>query len=705
MADSSEATNDTNDTHETNTSNHHVLNALDKEKPGATVTDRYFSHHALFSGIPHRKEETQKPRRSLEKSVGSTHALRSKVQGESEAERLTKAIETRRAERIPVMHDVQITLIEDCREIAQEKGYPSLSHILISDLLEYREQVREDHNKQKNRWVFSILRSCRFRDQTEQLLKVLDRAVELVEITQAKTNIREFHYMDFIAYYTMAESRWPWMRHGSSVALIYVILFYLFTPIFFCYIVKDQYICPPDHGHHFAKWVGAFYFASASLSTVGYGDLTVDLDQPAHVFAGIVYMIIANVTLIGSFSLVADHAWNPMHKMHEDLVEKIMGNPKSDEPMHKRLRRLKFLRLTEIIGGFVLLNLVGVFANRIFLLYDPPHPPLTTDWTWLTSVYWAVQTTTTIGYGDLDMPTNGYWFQVVYLIFSTYFVGVALNAFVGLRDEMEKIRLEYNWARREISKNLIDEVQPEDHDGKVDQYEFLIASLVSLRKISSEDVVPIMDKFRSLAGDGGFITANEVKDATDEEIQGVIDEASPRIPLLNRRLSSILSTPERRSGGHHHHLRISAGYRSSSSKRTGTTNSIPVTSVGGYGRSSTMTSVGQLHEEDGVVKRLFPDGRDASPVPTPQKQFAHFRQGSLLPSFDEEEGNESVDMELPSFPSSQRVAAGDFDGAEPSRDSDHHLPPTGHDGLRVASIATGDATDVKNLSIHRRGEL
>jgi len=38
-----------------------------------------------------------------------------------------------------------------------------------------------------------------------------------------------------------------------------------------------------------------------------------------------------------------------------------------------------------------------------------------------------------------------------------------------LRTELEQVRRQTAWARREISKNLIDELKPEENDGKVDQ--------------------------------------------------------------------------------------------------------------------------------------------------------------------------------------------------------------------------------------------
>ena len=48
-------------------------------------------------------------------------------------------------------------------------------------------------------------------------------------------------------------------------------------------------------------------------------------------------------------------------------------------------------------------------------------------------------------------------------------------------------------------------MQAYSHDDKVDEYEFLVSSLVLLGKVSSDDIRPIMHKFRSIAGEKGYI--------------------------------------------------------------------------------------------------------------------------------------------------------------------------------------------------------
>jgi len=107
------------------------------------------------------------------------------------------------------------------------------------------------------------------------------------------------------------------------------------------------------------------------------------------------------------------------------------------------------------------------------------------------------------------MPFELRWFQIFFTTFGTAFVGAVFGAFAGLRDEVSDMRRFYAWQRREISETLIEEMQGSDADEKVDQFEFMVGSLLMLNKISRSDVEQIMDKYREMAGDKGYIIAED----------------------------------------------------------------------------------------------------------------------------------------------------------------------------------------------------
>lgn len=52
---------------------------------------------------------------------------------------------------------------------------------------------------------------------------------------------------------------------------------------------------------------------------------------------------------------------------------------------------------------------------------------------------------------------------------------------------------------------MVHEFRTDEFGNNVDQFEFAIASLLLLGTITREDLEPIMDKFRALAGPKGYI--------------------------------------------------------------------------------------------------------------------------------------------------------------------------------------------------------
>lgn len=130
------------------------------------------------------------------------------------------------------------------------------------------------------------------------------------------------------------------------------------------------------------------------------------------------------------------------------------------------------------------------------------------------------------------MPINLRWFQIIYLTTSTYYVGTVLGQLANLKTEIAEIKRHHAWERRKMTKRFVNEIQAYEHDDKVDQYEYLVASLLVLGKLSSEDIQPIMAKFRDLSGSKGYISVeNDIHDddladapPTEEEDEALPDD-------------------------------------------------------------------------------------------------------------------------------------------------------------------------------------
>jgi Ion channel len=238
---------------------------------------------------------------------------------------------------------------------------------------------------------------------------------------------------------------------------------------------------------------------------VGYGDVTVEKD---NVWFGAAYMMVSVCVSILAFSAAASSAFSPLEKFYEKYLS-LFGDDQvdGDEDLVTQLRRIQLWKIGEILANFVGLNMIGIIASRFFKgNLSGIHEG--SEWTWGESVYWSVQSTTTIGYGDMTMSPEMKLFQVFYLCLGTFFVGNTLGKLARLKAVMETIRTEYAWEDREISNEMIRADQGSSTDTRVDQYEFVVASLLNLGKIQQQDVQFIMNKFRKLAkasGDEGYI--------------------------------------------------------------------------------------------------------------------------------------------------------------------------------------------------------
>ena len=446
----------------------------------------------------------------IEGAVPIEHMLSSVAPGGSEVEQIAERIERRREERIPVTFKSRVRFLKGCRKIARRQGYDT-ARISEDDLKEYRDRVAAEADEFRGICNIRILKRIGVYADVDCLLQILDRAVNVMKDSDIDDSW--FFYTDFSAYHTQVVSRWPWMRTSLRQAMLVLFAFYFFTPILFCNVMDQSNICT-DNGSRYSGLVSALYFASTTLSTVGYGDLTVSQDPRWKSFIGSLYMLIAMVVAVVSFSAAADTASTPIQRTVDRLFERFDANRvDSEEFLYKKIRRIKFIRLTEIFVLVFAFILIGVIASQVAVAFEEDPEA---QWTWMTSFYWAVQTTTTIGYGDLAQPFGLRWFKIFYLTFATYVVGSSLGRLGSLKTELSEARRQHAWDRRKVTRRFVDEMQAYDCDDKVDQYEFLTASLISLGKVDSDDIRPIMDKFRTLAGNKGYISVTE--DICEEKI-------------------------------------------------------------------------------------------------------------------------------------------------------------------------------------------
>lgn len=212
--------------------------------------------------------------------------------------------------------------------------------------------------------------------------------------------------------------------YDQAVFFMHVVFSFLVL-IFFLFLFLFS-ICPSHQGTA-NGWLTSLFFASATMSTVGYGDVTVlvnyddradfGVEDPPYpqkwkIFIATIYMILSLVVSVVGFQAGLDSHFHPFRqrvemfgaRVYEILRDAniVKGSQDKHQDIVSRMRLAKFVQLAEISLIFLILNLIGVFVVQLSLL-GVENKNEYGDLSWMESLYWAVQTTTTIGYGGKKM--------------------------------------------------------------------------------------------------------------------------------------------------------------------------------------------------------------------------------------------------------------------------------------------------------------
>ena len=309
------------------------------------------------------------------------HILSSTQPGESEAEGIAHRIEKRRQQRVPVTLQARIRFLHECSRISRIQGYDK-AEITFDDLQAFRDEV--DEQVQAMHPLFrGIMDAVGVHLHQVCLLNLLNRAIASMETHLFQQDW--FHYKEFSYFHTVVQSPWPWWRTQLRQALLITLCYYLLTPLLFCNLLKNHNICQRKEGTWYSGWLSSLYFASTTVSTVGYGDLTVDQQPILESFLGAIYMIGSVIVSIIAVSAAADAVFVPFEGwIHQALVY-FMGKEDPSEFLYKKVSRLRLLKVIEITIQFLGLNLLGVLADRLDVWING------TNVSWMTSFYWAIQ--------------------------------------------------------------------------------------------------------------------------------------------------------------------------------------------------------------------------------------------------------------------------------------------------------------------------
>lgn len=229
--------------------------------------------------------------------------------------------------------------------------------------------------------------------------------------------------------------------------------------------------------------VDCVYFVTVTIATVGYGDYY-PTGNGTKVFT--IFVILFGLTVI--FSFISEFA-NHIIDIAAAAAKEIAKNEKSDIV---EIDESKYI-WKKVYCFLVIAAAVAVCAIYMYC---------TEGWSFITAIYFAVVTTTTVGYGDITVNEEGSKiFLILYIPFSVIIVAGAIGqvASIELEKKAEEKRLKL--LSRKLDFDLLREL---DTDGSgVDVNTFLIAMLQQTDKVDKKvDIDPWLKKFKELDADG-----------------------------------------------------------------------------------------------------------------------------------------------------------------------------------------------------------
>jgi len=274
---------------------------------------------------------------------------------------------------------------------------------------------------------------------------------------------------------------------------------YIALPIIIGYMLLGAtvYFGIEDVDDAFIEWTDAMYWAVLTVSTAGYGD-RVPRSDGGKIFT--VFFIFIGLTYIaGCFGMLSAQLSNRGASFHHDAP----GHPKKKHWLGGHLKHL-IAPVIIVALNMLIMTLVMHFNEEA---------------SWVTSVYWAASSLTSVGYGDpLIQKESTRIFLTFFLLWGVTSVAWALGklaAVVRMGEEDRKIK---QFAAHGVTKALIQEIFNDptfdsDGDGDVEKPEFIIYMLLKLNRVRRSDIDELKNLFDVFDADGsGIFSFEDFKD-------------------------------------------------------------------------------------------------------------------------------------------------------------------------------------------------
>jgi len=248
----------------------------------------------------------------------------------------------------------------------------------------------------------------------------------------------------------------------------------------------------------FEQWsvIDSLYFSVVLLTTIGYGDIDPSNDT-TRLF--LIWFSLYGVAILGIFWGFVGHLVVEMHRKIVDQLEAVSAKRTlkaiaedvavteiaptvQPHTLTHDVLHLIFLESPIILLVLILALIMGYFEG----------------WTIIQSIYFAVISITTIGFGDIAPEKEGTrLFAVLFLPISVCVFGEVIGRIAHLYISRKTRRMEKKFLSRCITQ-LDLQIMDADKNGMVSMDEFLAFMLVALQKVDKETIDELRVLFKSL---------------------------------------------------------------------------------------------------------------------------------------------------------------------------------------------------------------
>jgi potassium channel subfamily K, other eukaryote len=320
---------------------------------------------------------------------------------------------------------------------------------------------------------------------------------------------------------------------GMMVKAVLVILLYLaLAAVFYCSVECDMNEDAKDDFSCTKHWtaIDAVYFAVATLTTVGYGDLY----PRSH--TGKVFTCFFVYIGIGMIAAALSYLLNVMMESHGDSMKDRMAAEVSLEEAKAERKKKAFWKKMKSAGLIILVTFIGTFymwANEseawAMSKYcskwdgsgDCVEHSRTSGGRFLDSFYMSCITMTSVGYGDFSPGTqNGRLFAIFWILLGTLVVAKGAGDLAETFIASKQDELDARQKAKTVNEKDLMKIDA-DSSGQISELEYLTHMLIKLRKIDEDTGETLHHRFVEIDVSGdGTISAEDVeaRDARQAEV-------------------------------------------------------------------------------------------------------------------------------------------------------------------------------------------